>query len=284
MKKILACIDGSSYTPSVCEHAAWVAERVGAAIELLTILPATPEGEALSDLSGAIGVDASLGLMDQLTEQDEARGQKELRQGRLILKEAQELLLAAGVEDVSSLKRRGELVETICEFEGDKEVIVIGKRGKLADDYATHISPNLERIARGVHKPLLVAPDRFAPVQKFLLAFDGGATSTRALEYIISNPLLKGIECHVIAVGRQDGALRMALESAVSELKEAGFDVHHSIEDGTADEVIQAYVETHNIDLLVIGAYGHSRIRSIIIGSTTTSVLMSCRIPLLLCR
>ncbi|MBE9528928.1 MAG: universal stress protein, partial [Proteobacteria bacterium] len=62
------------------------------------------------------------------------------------------------------------------------------------------------------------------------------------------------------------------------------FKVHSSIEDGTPDAAIGAYVEANGIDLLVIGAYGHSRIRSLIIGSTTTSVLMSCRIPLLLCR
>ena len=38
------------------------------------------------------------------------------------------------------------------------------------------------------------------------------------------------------------------------------------------------------IDLLVMGACGHSRIRSRIVGSTTTQLLRSCQIPLLLLR
>jgi nucleotide-binding universal stress UspA family protein len=284
MKKVLACIDGSSYSPSVCAHAAWVAGRIGAGVELLTVLPDAADAASHADLSGAIGVDASSGLLDKLTEEDESRARLELQKGRRTLNEAEEQLRAAGVREITSLKRRGALVETICEFEGDKEIIIIGKRGELADDHAMHISPNLEHIARAVHKPLLVTPDVFRPANKFLIAFDGGASSTRALEYIIRNPLLKGIECHAVAVGREDAGIRGSLDSAAASLERAGFEVHSSVEAGYPDEAIQAYADSRDIDLLVIGAYGHSRIRSLITGSTTTSVLMSCRIPLLLCR
>jgi nucleotide-binding universal stress UspA family protein len=283
--KILACIDGSSYSESVTANAAWVSGRLGAAaVELLHILPNNPAGEAPADLSGAIGVDASSGLLDTLSGQDEARGQAELKKGREVLNEAEARLKEAGVADVTLLKRRGELVETICEFETGKEVIIIGKRGTLADEHAEHISPNLERIARALEQPLLVVPNQFRVPERFLIAFDGGPTSTKALEYIIRNPLLKGIECHVMAVGRESSSISLALDSAVAELESAGFTVRSSIENGTPDAAIGAYVEANGIDLLVIGAYGHSRIRSLIIGSTTTSVLMSCRIPLLLCR
>lgn len=38
------------------------------------------------------------------------------------------------------------------------------------------------------------------------------------------------------------------------------------------------------VDLLVMGAYGHSRIRNLIVGSTTTAMLRSCQIPVLLLR
>ena len=45
------------------------------------------------------------------------------------------------------------------------------------------------------------------------------------------------------------------------------------------EEVIADGVERDQIDLLVMGAYGHSRIRSLIIGSTTTEMIRSCKIP-----
>ena len=43
-------------------------------------------------------------------------------------------------------------------------------------------------------------------------------------------------------------------------------------------------VETDHYDLLVMGAFGHSRIRNLIIGSTTTEMMRSCKIPILLFR
>ncbi|MCK4868708.1 MAG: universal stress protein [Alphaproteobacteria bacterium] len=43
-------------------------------------------------------------------------------------------------------------------------------------------------------------------------------------------------------------------------------------------------VESEDLDLLVMGAHGHSRVRGLIIGSTTTGMVRSCKIPIALCR
>jgi nucleotide-binding universal stress UspA family protein len=36
--------------------------------------------------------------------------------------------------------------------------------------------------------------------------------------------------------------------------------------------------------MVVMGAYGHSRIRTLIIGSTTTEMIRSCKVPIVLVR
>ena len=36
--------------------------------------------------------------------------------------------------------------------------------------------------------------------------------------------------------------------------------------------------------MLVMGAYGHSRIRNLIIGSTTTQMIGACKVPIMLFR
>jgi len=124
MKKILACIDGSGFSDSVCAHAAWLSGRINAAVELLNVLPYSPERASLSDLSGTIGIDASSELLEQLTQADEVRAQLEQRKGRLILKHAEQRLRAEGVLEITSIKRRGTLTETISELENDAEIIV----------------------------------------------------------------------------------------------------------------------------------------------------------------
>ena len=44
------------------------------------------------------------------------------------------------------------------------------------------------------------------------------------------------------------------------------------------------FIEEKNIDFLLMGAYGHNRIRYLVIGSTTAQMLRSSRIPVLLFR
>lgn len=56
------------------------------------------------------------------------------------------------------------------------------------------------------------------------------------------------------------------------------------IEPGSAEKAISAVIDRGAIDLLVMGAYGQSRVRNLIIGSTTTEMLRACRIPVLLFR
>jgi nucleotide-binding universal stress UspA family protein len=56
------------------------------------------------------------------------------------------------------------------------------------------------------------------------------------------------------------------------------------IEAGRPEQVISETVEREGIDLLVMGAYGHSRIRAMIIGSTTSETIRSCKIPVRLIR
>jgi len=62
------------------------------------------------------------------------------------------------------------------------------------------------------------------------------------------------------------------------------YTVNADIEQGQADDAIAKRVETDDINLVVMGAYGHSRIRSLIIGSTTTEMVRSCKVPVMLFR
>ena len=53
--------------------------------------------------------------------------------------------------------------------------------------------------------------------------------------------------------------------------------------DNTIARVVKL-VEEAQFDMLVMGAYGHSRIRSLIIGSTTTAMIRACKVPVVLMR
>ncbi|MDZ7875138.1 MAG: universal stress protein [Rhizobium sp.] len=67
-------------------------------------------------------------------------------------------------------------------------------------------------------------------------------------------------------------------------LKAAGYAPEVALVQGAADKVISEMVEKESFDLLAMGAYSHSRLRSLFIGSTTTEMIRSCKVPVVIFR
>ncbi|MCB5174204.1 universal stress protein [Microvirga lenta] len=284
MTKILAFIDGSIYAQSVCDLAAWAANRVSGSVEVLHVLGRRQVASAPADLSGNLNVDERDELLTELAALDEQRSKLALRRGRLLLDEAKARLKDANVKEVSTKLRNGDIVEAVGEFEADADLLMIGKRGEAADFAKGHLGSNLERVVRASHKPILVAARAFRPISRVLIAYDGGASANKAVEHVIRDPLLRGLDCEMLMVGAREGEPRFHLDAAAGRLRDAGFKVQSHLLQGSPEEVIGDKVEKDGIDLLVMGAYGHTRIRNLVVGSTTTAMIQRCKIPVLLFR
>ena len=284
MSKILALIDGSIYSQSVCDHAAWAARGTNASVEVLHVLGRRDVSSVPANLSGNLDMDTRDALLAELASLDEQKAKLAQKRGRAILDDARARLRDAGVTEVSTKFRNGDLADTVLEFEADADLVVIGKRGEAADFATLHLGSNLERVVRASRKPVLVASRAFQPIARMLIAFDGGASAMKAVDQIALSPVFAGLECRLLTVGEDTPAARKRLDDAVAVLAGAGFSVQADIVPGQPETVIAATVETDGFDLLVMGAYGHSRIRSLIIGSTTTEMIRSCKIPIMLFR
>ena len=284
MTHLIALIDGSGYSQSVCDLTRWVAERTDASVELMHVLGRRNTDSEPADLSGNLKLGARSALLKELADIDEQKNKLELKRGRLLLEEAKTGLEEQGVGTVTTKLRHGDLVETIAEFEGDADLILVGKRGEAADFAKMHLGSNLERVVRSAHKPILVASRAFKPINKFLIAFDGGESAMKAVRHIASGKLFTGLPCTLLSVGKPNDSLQEKLDDAAAILRKAGFEVTAGFETGEPEDVIKNKIESENIDLLVMGAYGHSRIRNLIIGSTTTEMVRSCQVPVMMFR
>ncbi|WP_099867279.1 universal stress protein [Pararhizobium haloflavum] len=281
-EKLIALVDGSVYSTSVCENAAWIARRTGAPVELLHVLGRRQT--ASSDLSGSIALGARSALLQELSSLDEQQAKLAQRRGRAILEDAEAILRAAGVETVTARLRQSDLIEAVAEVEAGSWGIVIGKRGEAADFAKLHLGSNLERIARSATKPVFVAARAFRPVTKVLIAYDGGPSATKAVDHIARAPLLAGLDIRLLTVGNDTPDLQRRLEDAQATLRTGGHEATIEIAAGQPEKVISDIAERDAIDLLVMGAYGHSRIRAMIIGSTTAVMMRSCKVPVVLFR
>lgn len=282
--RVLAAIDPSAYAPSVADHAAWAASRLGAPLDLIHVIDHKHGAAAGIDLSGNLAMDDQVALLQELASLDERRGRLAQEQGRLLLERERGRIAAGTAVQAQARQRHGTLVEALLDLESEARLFVIGKRGEHADFATGHLGSNLERVVRAVHRPVLIASRAFKPVQRFMIAFDGSATTRKCVEMVCASPLLKGLACEVLMAGEATPERRTHMDWALDQLSAAGFapQAHHL--EGAAETVIAASVGDLGIDLLVMGAYGHSRIRTLIVGSTTTQVLRSCPIPVLLLR
>ncbi len=284
MPNILACTDGSIYASSVYNHTAWAAAKMSASVHVLHMLNPHHEDPVKADTSGSIGVDAKSSLLAEIVELEAARAKVARKHGEVILEDATTQLRAAGVQEILAEQKHGRLSDSIDSYERNADLVVIGKRGNHADFAAGHIGHNLERVVRSCQHPVLVTSRQFTKMESFLLAFDGGNSAKKAVEYIANNPLLKGMKCHLLSIGKSNAKLEAALSEAEQTLSAASFDVSAEIREGEPDKVIGEAVAEDHIDLLVMGAYGHSRIRHLILGSTTTAMIRTVKIPVLLFR
>ncbi len=284
MGKLIALIDGSIYSHSVCDNAAWIAERTGAEIELLHVLPRQDNTSGRTNLSGNITLGARTSLLNELTELDAQRAQVAQKIGRAILDDAEARIAGTSDATVRARLRIGKFVETVAEQEADADMVVVGKRGEFADFNKLNLGSHLERIARSSTKPVFVAAREFRPIRRFLVAFDGGTSAMKAVRYVADSRLFSGLECEVLMIGEDRPGPRKQLDDTRAVLEAGGIEVSSHIRSGQPDEVISTAVSQDAIDLLVMGAYSHSRIRTMIIGSTTSEMMRRCQIPMVLFR
>lgn len=284
MIKLIAFIDRSIYAKSVCEYAAWIAGTVDGSVDLIHVLGRRNEADAPVDLSGSIGLGARTALLEELAELDGQTARLKHKRGRALLEDAKEILENSGVSQVSTLLRNDGIVETLQAFEKDAGLIVIGKRGQTTETDESHLGSNFEQVVRASHRPILVASRDFRPIKRFLIAFDGGASAMKAINYLAGNPAFNDLECQMLSVTEPTAAAKQKLESAADDLRTAGYAVETTIQAGQPEAVICEKIKSGSIDLLLMGAYGHSRLRTMIIGSTTTAMIRTCKIPVLLFR
>lgn len=278
MNKIIACVDGAAYTESVCDYAAWAAKRLRLPLEFLHVQVKQPD--ARLDASGSIGLGTQESLLAELAALDEQRNILAREHGRRMLEAARDRALMNGAAEADVRQRHGELVDSLLELEDDTRLFIMGKHDYDTKPKRFFLDHNLEGAVRAVKRPVLVTSERFSQPQSFMIAFDASATAHKMVDMVADSPLLQGLRCTIVMVGGETGPLLRAEE----RLNSAGFQVGTQRLEGEPADSLIAFSEQAGPDMLVMGAYGHSRIRQWVVGSTTTAILRQTRIPAFILR
>lgn len=279
-RPIILCADASAYSSVACRYAAWLSKRLSKPVKGLYVSSIwNYDMPFLLDLGGSLGASPYQAAVVRLEEMEKEKAE-------LVRQAIAKTLSDAGVKDFEFVHDTGMLVDSLKALEEKSEpgLVVLGKRGENANMAKGHLGGNLERVARAVNTPCFVANRKYCEIKRVVVAYDDGPSSRNALNWMISNRFLDGLTLEIVSVNddsnRNIGTI--ALESARQILEPAGVNANYQLLTGQVDHEISEYVTHNDTDLLITGAYGHSRIRDLFIGSTTTELMRRCRIAFML--
>lgn len=281
MKRVLICSDGSAYSQVCYEYAAWLAGRTACSFEILYVTDLRQfEVPMIADLSGSLGVQPYQAILAKLQDLEQEKAKVVLQEAARFFSERTPSV------PVKTTHRTGFLVDCFSDFEEASDLVMLGKRGENANFATEHLGSTMERVVRASKRPCFVTSRSFKPIERVLLAFDGGKSGRKALDFLAQDTALKGLELHVVIVAAREGEETALgyLREAETRLVQAGYAPVCQMLHGIPEDEIADYIEAREINMVIMGAYGHSRIRHLVIGSTTTEMMRQCRVPVMLFR
>ena len=277
IKNILVTLDGSEHSRSAIEHALWLAERFGASITGLHVIDIVSiEGSFLHDISGSLGFEPYLDFSSKMREVLQDRG-------RAMLSEFAERCAEAGVRADTAMDM-GVIANEICERARTADLVVIGHRG-INEKFSTGLlGGTAHSVPRKIPKPLLDSPIQWSGIRSPMLAYDGSARSSAAMQTAAEFCVSAKLPLAVVHVAKDEAAGNKVIDEARRYLAPYQIATTFLYLTGTAPEVIVQTIGERKHDLLLIGAYGHSRIIEMVLGSTTEYVLRKAPCPIFLNR
>ena len=204
-------------------------------------------------------------------------------------KNAQDLLAAFGAAAAKSGISSESILEKCRSFEAPDLLVEYARLRDLTIMAASDDRWYAEAVIFGSGKPTLILPNspRSRPFElgTVAVAWDFSRAAARAVSDAV--PLLeKAKTVRVVTVLNEKHLDRKhSAEELSKNLSRHGIDIVLDRVDAKGrpiGEVLETYVASHAADLLVMGAYGHSRLRELVLGGATRSLLSKPPLPILL--
>jgi nucleotide-binding universal stress UspA family protein len=161
--------------------------------------------------------------------------------------------------------------------------LVIDSKETLAQ-YEEKIPTNFIRdFLTDVHCPVLVVPQKYKPVDKIVVLYDGGPSSVYAIKmFSYLFPFLKQLPMEVLSVKTPDEDLYLPDDKLMKEFMQQHFpNATYTLLNGLPKKVILQHIKkaTQNI-LVVAGAYCRGRVSRWFKASMADALMHDLKVPL----
>jgi nucleotide-binding universal stress UspA family protein len=277
IKTILVGLDNSEHARTARQYALWLGERLGATVIGLHVVDIVSiEGSFFHDISGSLGFEPYLDFSSKMREVLHERGTG-------LLAEFGEQAAKAGVR-ADTIMGMGVVANEIAERARTADLVVIGHRG-VNEKFSTGLlGGTAESVTRKCPKPVFVSTKDFRPITRPLLAYDGSQRAAAAMHAAAEFCVALSLPLTVLTVCKDSTEGEKVVAAARKYLQSYNLDSVCEVQLGQPTERIINAMREGGFDLLFIGAYGHSRIIEMVLGSTTEYVLRNSPCPVFLNR
>ena len=278
VKTILIPTDGSEYGRTAIDFGVYIAKKLEAQLIGLHVIDiGLMRGPVFSDISGSIGLPPYQEFLPVIEAGLDGRAET-------VLKAFRERCEAAGLHP-ETVKAVGVIDETIIEEGKKTDWILLAQRGEnfhLAKGGI--LGSTAELVVRNSGKPVMVTPKTYQDIESMALAYDGSPPAHNALKLAVNLSEKAAWPLTIICITEDQAAADRLHKKIETYLEPFQIDCETIIIRGKDNREIIKFIQEGSVELLVMGAYGHNRLRQLFIGSTTSDVIQKSRIPVLLTR
>jgi len=258
-ERILVATDGSEYSEAAVTQAIALASKCRSTLYVLTVVEVNVEFMGIAPA-----------LMERLD-----------KEAKTIIDNVQTKAAEANIE-CNPLVRHGEqpykFIVDIAQQEGI-DVVVIGTHGKTGLKKLLMGSVAAKTIGYAPCPVLVIPPTALISLKNILVATDGSKYSEAAVKEAINIAQACGSTLTVLCVvkpERPSGYMEEAksiVEKVKQEAAQAGIDATTEVREGEPYEEIVNVAKEKNIDLIVMGRYGRTGLKRLLMGSVTERVI-----------
>jgi nucleotide-binding universal stress UspA family protein len=272
--RVLAAIDGSLPAQAAASLAIQIAASQKLPIHGLYVASEWLVMDSYADYQAELGRAEEVASRADLVNQFRKQGDAALQWLEVRCRDA-------GVPVTSALLF-GSVPELVLQEAAQAKLLALGRRGHGHATDASYLGRNFRAIAHHVHQPMLVGGDEQRPIQRLLLAYNGGEHATIALAWATLLQRTLQSKVVVLAVQEDSSASQPWLSEMQAQLDAGGLANYRFVsrEGQPAAEIVAAASE-YQVDLIVMGRYRHTALLEWLVGSTLDRVLCSTRLPVL---
>ena len=278
IKSILLAVDGSMYTDAVLKHGIDLAKKLKAHLRVYSVVDVRIYEWVLNT-----GGEGYMPVIPSNVFHDESFKFHNERADAL-LKVIGTKLTESGVSYETG-KEEGSPVEVICDLARQVDLLIMGARGDYARWGDRLLGATLESVSRQSQVPVMIVDKAYQEFRCIICAYDRSEGSSAALKLSAFMSGSLNLPLEILTIHDNEMERKLVLEEAKKYLEPYDLEVQYRHEAGDASEIlVQSTHDSPESAVLLMGSYGHSRLREAILGSTTVHVMRNATKPIILVR